>query len=858
MSVRRVSLVLVLTLLLLVAVFSVVLNVPLVRASDTIYIRANGSIEGTSYVVSSDNITYVFTADINDSIVVERSNIAIDGAGYTLQGTGGNGFSLSSVSNVTIKNANIKNYDQGIYLSGASNNRITTNNITNNFAGIAFSGSSNSNSITANNITANADGIDLSSSSSNSITTNNIANNDYGIELSWASNSNSITANNITMSGYDGIYLSSSSNSSISANNIIANNQFGIRLYSASNFNSITANNITANADGIHLEGSSNSNSITANNITNNDNGIELSGSSNSNSITANNITANSFDGIYLSSSSNSNSITTNNIANNDYGIELSGSSNNRITANNITNNYDGIVLSSSSNNSITTNNIANNDYGINLLNSASNNSITANNITANNYYGIWLLFTLPNNIYHNNFINNAGQVYSLASTNVWDDGYPSGGNYWSNYIDVDNNKGPYQNETGSDSIWDNPYIIDSTNMDRYPLAFPYETQPPTVTILSPENKTYAVNASIPLTFTVDEFPNWMGYSLNGQPNATITGNTTLPTISDGQHSVVVYANDTFGNMGNSDAIHFTVDTVAPSGSIIINSGDASTTSTSVTLTLTYTDATSGVYQVRFSNDGVWDTEQWESPASTKAWTLTSGDGTKTVYYQIKDNAGWSSTYSDTIVLDSTTPQGMIRINNDAEYTNTTGVTLTLLATDAGSGVSQMRFSNDGSTWSSWEPYATSKSWSLESGSGVKNVLVQFRDNAGLSVWAYDNITLDTVLPVANAGGNQNVMVGQSVIFNGSGSSDNMGIASYAWSFGDGSMGTGVTPTHTYLSEGTYTVSLTVTDVAGNTALSSCTVVVAGFIPEFPSAAMLILFFMLASAFVVAFKERRR
>jgi parallel beta-helix repeat protein len=137
MSVRRVSLVLVLTLLLLVAVFSVVLNVPLVRASDTIYIRANGSIEGTSYVVSSDNITYVFTADINDSIVVERSNIAIDGAGYTLQGTGGNGFSLSSVSNVTIKNANIKNYVQGIYLSGSSNNSISANNITaNNYYGI--------------------------------------------------------------------------------------------------------------------------------------------------------------------------------------------------------------------------------------------------------------------------------------------------------------------------------------------------------------------------------------------------------------------------------------------------------------------------------------------------------------------------------------------------------------------------------------------------------------------------------------------------------------------------------------------------------------------------------------------------
>jgi parallel beta-helix repeat protein len=135
--------------------------------------------------------------------------------------------------------------------------------------------------------------------------------------------------------------------------------------------------------------------------------------------------------------------------------------------------------------------------------------------------------------------------------------------------------------------------------------------------------------------------------SIDGQPQITSeSGTITLEYWSvDG--------------VGNEELPHkmltqIKLDKTAPTGSILINNGASSTTSTSVTLTLTSTDATSGVYQVRFSNDGVWDTEQWETPASTKTWTLTSGNGGKTVYYQIKDNAGLvSSTYSDTITLTS-------------------------------------------------------------------------------------------------------------------------------------------------------------------------------------------------------------
>jgi hypothetical protein len=87
----------------------------------------------------------------------------------------------------------------------------------------------------------------------------------------------------------------------------------------------------------------------------------------------------------------------------------------------------------------------------------------------------------------------------------------------------------------------------------------------------------------------------------------------------------------------------------------VINYGDAATTSSSVTLFLTANDQTSGVSQVRYSNNAEWDKEPWEDFAPTKLWALTPEEGPKTVYYQIIDNAGHiSTTYFDTIILEST------------------------------------------------------------------------------------------------------------------------------------------------------------------------------------------------------------
>jgi len=202
---------------------------------------------------------------------------------------------------------------------------------------------------------------------------------------------------------------------------------------------------------GIHLDDVNDCN-ITENDITDNYYGFRLDSSSN-NTITGNNIKENNWEGIRLYYSLN-NSITENNItANNGCSIRLEHSSNNTIAGNNIK---------------------ANNGCGIYLYYS-SNNTITGNNIKANNGCGIRLEHSSNNNIYHNNFVNNARPPAStLNSTNVWDDGYPSGGNYWSDYTGSDFYSGPHQNKPNSDGIGDIPYVIDDSNQDNYPLMEPW------------------------------------------------------------------------------------------------------------------------------------------------------------------------------------------------------------------------------------------------------------------------------------------------------------------------------------------------------------------------------------------------
>jgi len=244
-------------------------------------------------------------------------------------------------------------------------------------------------------------------------------------------------------------------------------------------------------------------------------------------------------------------------------------------------------------------------------------------------------------------------------------------------------------------------------------------------------------------------------------------------------------------------------------------------------LALSATDVTSGMTEMRLSNDGITYTK-WQTYATSKPWNLQDGDGVKTVHVQFKDRLEWVSTYSDTIVLDTVPPTGFVAIAGGATYINSTEVALTLSANDATSGVTQMRFSNDNTTWSNWEAYAASKAWTLPSEDGMERAFVQYRDNAGLVSLHSDSITLDMTSPTANAGSDQTVYQGTLVTFDASASSDKNGIATYMWSFTDVTPKTltGVKPTYMFITQGAYVIALSVTDTAGNFAANTTTITV--------------------------------
>jgi PGF-pre-PGF domain-containing protein len=105
-------------------------------------------------------------------------------------------------------------------------------------------------------------------------------------------------------------------------------------------------------------------------------------------------------------------------------------------------------------------------------------------------------------------------------------------------------------------------------NVNTSSVIFTIDNTPPVVSIALPANATYATNVSLNLSFTTTDATStvsWMGYSLDGAANVTVTGNTTfnVSTSVEGSHAIVIYANDTFGNMG-ATARYFSIDKTAP------------------------------------------------------------------------------------------------------------------------------------------------------------------------------------------------------------------------------------------------------------------------------------------------------
>ncbi len=250
--------------------------------------------------------------------------------------------------------------------------------------------------------------------------------------------------------GTAGIELGFSSNNTVSSNTVKGSKR-GIYLYSSDD-NVVAGNTVTlANARGIYIQ-RSNRNTISGNDLWGNKFGIAFANSDNS-SVTDNNVWDNTKVGISISHSG-------------DFVFgSYYGSFNNTIINNTVFNNGKGISIYGSSNNTVAYNSVVNSANGLSI-----------------EFFGpggVPVEYSRNNKIHHNNVIDNAEQAYDNQGFNQWDDGYPSGGNYWGDYAGVDVFSGPNQDIPGSDWIGDTPYIIDFDSQDRYPLVNPVGTYPP-------------------------------------------------------------------------------------------------------------------------------------------------------------------------------------------------------------------------------------------------------------------------------------------------------------------------------------------------------------------------------------------
>jgi parallel beta-helix repeat protein len=395
-------------------------------------------------------------------------------------------------------------------------------------------------------------------SSWNNITNNIISNNHWGIDVSSTHNS---IAGNVIQNNVNGISIDYGDFNDVRNNKVFYNNDIGIWL-SASRSNKVENNAATNNMEGILLQ-ASDYNAVVGNVVSNNSqDGIRLEHSTN-NGIINNTATNQRVDGILLIDLSNNSTIVGNNISGNgDFGIDLADSSFNEINQNSLSNNKFNMELSGASNNTIVDNSLTKGNWGIYV--------VSATHQPSGNVVG-----SGDNRIYHNSFVDNVN-VYPESVKqleNAWDNGYPSGGNFWSDYQGTDLKSGSNQDQPGSDGIGDTPYIIDANNRDRYPLInkpltpdFSVKTSPTLLTIQQSKSdvSTLTITSingfSSPVQLTVTGAPMGVSATLNPEKITPPAGSLATSSLTVSVSTTATPGNFTLTVTGTNGTITHSTD----------------------------------------------------------------------------------------------------------------------------------------------------------------------------------------------------------------------------------------------------------------------------------------------------------
>ncbi len=463
----------------------------LIDSSWNITLTGNVMIEG-GIIIEGELIQYWGTHTISPSNLAGGKPVYYwkDAVGGTIPAGAGQVI-LANCKDVTIKNQSFGNGTAGVQVGFSSGITIADNTASDvwMFLELAFS---HDNAISNNTVSSgHLSGIDIDNSDRNTIANNVISNvswgglsvymsnnnliydniirnnTEYGISLGRLNNS--VVANNRVLSNRDGIHLHGSHRNTIDNNTASWNERYGFYLMGSEN-NALSNNNVSHNGDmsiliapnaGILLDWSAN---LTLFNNRMIENGIYIWGEL-IHYITNEIDTSNLVNGkpVHFWKQRNGGTVPANAGQ-----VILADCTDVVVEGQDLNNGTVGITLAFSSANRIANNTVFRNWMGIDLFHS--NDNSIHNNTAALNTYGIGVSQSDNNVLYHNNIIDNSNQAYDDSDANLWDNGYPSGGNNWSDYSGRDLYKGPGQNIPGADGIGDLFYGIDIDSRDRYPL----------------------------------------------------------------------------------------------------------------------------------------------------------------------------------------------------------------------------------------------------------------------------------------------------------------------------------------------------------------------------------------------------
>jgi parallel beta-helix repeat protein len=359
-----------------------------------------------------------------------------------------------------------------------------------------------------------------------------------------------------------------------------------------------------------------------------------------------------------------------------------------------------------------------NNNAGISIAGPCTT-TITLNTLAGNNV-GIRIENSSGNTIHHNNFMGNGSNTsLNNAPGNTWDDGYPSGGNYWSDYAGQDMYSGPGQDQSGSDGLGDMPYVIDSDNQDRYPLMHPVgdNTPPPVPGLVSPANWK-KVNNSATLDWSDVSDPSGVIYQIRLynsswsllQEKSGLTASAyavnSFGSLADGTYYWKVRAVDGVGNASAwTTSWAFKLDSTLPPVPLHLSPTSWKQVKNSATLDWSDVSDPSGVtYQIRLYNSS-WSLVKEKIGLTSSAYTVSSfgslADGT--YYWRVRamDGAGNASAWTTSwaFKLDNTLPSMPVHLSPTSWKKINSSATLDWSDVSDASGVTyQIRLYN--SSWS--------------------------------------------------------------------------------------------------------------------------------------------------------------